>query len=56
MHDNSRHEDSPGNGSVYVEAPWGMLVELQTIPSGHYYPEESEAEVWMPAPRDTDER
>lgn len=51
VHGNSRHEDTPGNGSVYVKAPWGMLIELQTIPQGHYYPEDSEAEVWMPRPR-----
>lgn len=51
IHGNSRHEDSPGNGSVYVRAPWGMLVELQTIPQGHYYGPDSEAEVWMPQPR-----
>ncbi len=51
IHGNSRYEDSPGNGSVYVKAPWGMLIELQTIPNGHYYPEDSEAEVWMPSPR-----
>lgn len=51
VHGNSRHEDSPGNGSVYVKAPWGMLIELQTIPSGHYYGEDSQAEVWMPSPR-----
>lgn len=35
IHGNSRYEDSPGNGSVYVKAPWGMLIELQTIPNGH---------------------
>lgn len=52
VHGNSRYEDSPGNGSVYVRAPWGMLIELQTIPSGHYYPEDSPTRVWMPAPRD----
>ncbi|MYM19573.1 VOC family protein [Brevibacterium sp. 5221] len=52
VHGNSRHEDTPGNGSVYVRAPWGMLIELQTIPGGHYYPPDSEAEVWMPSPRD----
>lgn len=51
VHGNSRHEDSPGNGSVYVRAPWGMIIELQTIPSGHYYPQDSESEVWMPGPR-----
>lgn len=51
VHGNSRHEDSPGNGSVYVKAPWGMLIELQTIPAGHYYDDDSQAEVWMPSPR-----
>lgn len=51
VHENSRFEDTPGNGSVYVRAPWGMLIELQTIPGGNYYPEDSEAEVWMPEPR-----
>lgn len=49
VHENSRHEDTPGNGSVYVRAPWGMLIELQTIPAGHYYGEDSEAGVWMPS-------
>ncbi|MGP9694295.1 VOC family protein [Brachybacterium sp. AOP25-B2-12] len=52
IHGNSRHEDSPGNGSVYVKAPWGMLIELQTIPAGHYYGDDSQAEVWMPSPRE----
>ncbi|MDO5626829.1 MAG: VOC family protein [Mobilicoccus sp.] len=51
VHGNSRYEDSPGNGSVYVKAPWGMLIELQTIPNGHYYPADSQAKVWMPEPR-----
>lgn len=48
VHGNSRYEDSPGNGSVYVKAPWGTLIELQTIPNGHYYPQNSEAEIWTP--------
>lgn len=48
VHGNSRYEDTPGNGSVYVLAPWGTIIELQTIPGGHYYPEDSEAEVWTP--------
>ncbi len=48
VHGNSRYEDSPGNGSVYVRAPWGTLIELQTIPEGYYYPADSEAEVWTP--------
>lgn len=51
IHENSRHEDTPGNGSVYVRAPWGMLIELQTIPNGHYYDADSQAEVWMPSAR-----
>lgn len=52
VHGNSRYEDSPGNGSVYVKAPWGTLIELQTIPNGHYYPQSSEAHVWTPPPVD----
>ena len=51
VHGNSRHEDTEGNGSVYVKAPWGMLIELQTLPHGHYYGEDSEAEVWTPPAR-----
>ncbi|WP_343826688.1 VOC family protein [Falsarthrobacter nasiphocae] len=51
VHGNGRYEDTPGNGGVYAKAPWGMLIELQTIPEGHYYPESSESEVWMPSPR-----
>lgn len=50
IHENSRYEDTEGNGSVYVRAPWGMLIELQTIPGGHYYPQDSQAPVWMPRP------
>ena len=37
VHENSRYADSEGEGSVHVKAPWGMLVELQSIPAGHYY-------------------
>lgn len=48
VHANSRYEDTPGNGSVYVLAPWGTIIELQTIPNGHYYSADSEAEVWTP--------
>lgn len=48
VHENSRYEDTEDNGSVYVKAPWGMLIELQTIPHGHYYPKDSEARVWTP--------
>lgn len=49
LHSNSRHEDSEGNASIYALSPWGMLVELQTIPNGYYYDDESEATAWMPA-------
>ncbi|WP_301711538.1 VOC family protein [Oenococcus sicerae] len=48
VHGNSKYEDSLGNGSVYIQAPWGTLIELQSIPNGHYYPEDSEAKVWTP--------
>lgn len=48
VHGNSRYEDTPGNGSVYVSPPWGGLIELQTIPQGHYYPAASESQVWSP--------
>lgn len=51
VHGNSRYEDSPGNGSVYVLAPWGTIIELQTIPAGHYYPDGSDVRVWTPPPR-----
>lgn len=48
VHGNSKYEDSKDNGSVYVLASWGTLIELQSIPNGHYYPEYSEAKVWIP--------
>lgn len=48
VHGNSRHEDTEGNGSVYVRPPWGGLIELQTIPHGYYYPDDGEAETWVP--------
>lgn len=51
VHGNSRYEDSEGNGSVYVKAPWGMLIELQTIPNGHYYPDSAKAKAWTPEKR-----
>lgn len=47
-HDNSRHEDTPGNASVYVRAPWGSIIELQSLPNGHWYGPGSQAEVWTP--------
>ena len=51
VHGNSRHEDTPGNGSVYVRPPWGGLIELQSIPGGYYYPDDSEAPTWTPEAR-----
>jgi len=48
IHGNSRHEDTEGNASVYFLAPWGSLIELQSIPNGYYYPQDSEAETWIP--------
>lgn len=50
-HANSPHEDTEGNASVYVAAPWGTLFELQTIPGGHCYDEHSETHVWTPPAR-----
>jgi len=48
VHENSRHEDTEGNASVYFRTPWGSLVELQSIPNGYYYPENNEAKTWIP--------
>ncbi|SPZ33130.1 Lactoylglutathione lyase-like lyase [Agrobacterium tumefaciens] len=48
IHGNSRHEDTPGNASVYARAPWGMLIELQSIPGGYYYDDNNEATAWLP--------
>ncbi|MGO2658605.1 EthD family reductase [Mycetocola reblochoni] len=50
-HANSAHEDTDGNASVYVRAPWGTLFELQTIPSGHWYDDAAEALAWTPPAR-----
>jgi catechol 2,3-dioxygenase-like lactoylglutathione lyase family enzyme len=52
IHGNSRHEDTSGNGSVYVRPPWDGLIELQTIPGGNYYGKGSEAPAWLPADED----
>ncbi|WP_253202394.1 VOC family protein [Acinetobacter soli] len=49
LHSNSKHEDTPGNASIYTLSPWGMLIELQTIPNGYYYNKDSEAEAWCPS-------
>ncbi|WP_213014785.1 VOC family protein [Acinetobacter rathckeae] len=32
LHENSKHEDTPNNASIYTLTPWHMLIELQTIP------------------------
>lgn len=48
VHANTRYEDSEGNGTVYFKTPWGSLIELQTVPEGYYYPEYSEADVYIP--------
>ncbi|MDM4762023.1 DUF296 domain-containing protein [Galbitalea sp. SE-J8] len=50
-HPNSRHEDTPGNASIYVLAPWGSIIELQTLPNGHWYGSGSETDVWSPSRR-----
>lgn len=52
-HGNSPHEDTEGNASVYVRAPWGTLVELQALPAGHWYDDEAEARAWVPPLRRT---
>lgn len=52
VHENSRYEDTPGNGSVYGVAPWGMLIELQTYPNGIYYPDNAEAKRWTPSSKE----
>lgn len=51
VHGNSAHEDTEGNGSVYTAAPWGTLIELQTLPHGHWYDADSEARAWTPPRR-----
>ncbi|WP_416413938.1 VOC family protein [Pantoea sp. App145] len=50
IHGNSRHEDTEDNASVYFQAPWGSLIELQSIPNGYYYPDDTEADTWIPEP------
>lgn len=47
-YDNSRYEDSEGSSSVYLKSPWHSLIELQSIPNGYYYPEDSESNVFIP--------
>lgn len=47
-HGNSTYEDSKGSKSVYLKAPFNALIELQSIPNGYYYPDDSEAKVFIP--------
>ncbi|WP_180536403.1 VOC family protein [Staphylococcus haemolyticus] len=47
-HVNTKYEDTEGNQTVYVKSPWGSLIELQTVPNGFYYPDDSETEVFVP--------
>lgn len=47
-HSNTKYEDTANNKTVYIRTPWGSLIELQTIPNGYYYPDDSEAEVFIP--------
>src|SRR5699024_11281502 len=35
IHENTRYEDTEGNGTVYFRTPWGSLIELQTMPNGY---------------------
>lgn len=50
-HANSRHEDTPGDSSIYLLAPWGSIVELQALPNGHWYGTGIETDVWTPPRR-----
>lgn len=54
-HENTRYEDTEGNKTVYVRAPWGSLIELQTVPQGFYYPGNSESTVFTPKKVNDDE-
>ncbi|UDI77127.1 VOC family protein [Staphylococcus taiwanensis] len=47
-HANTKYEDTEGNRTVYIKTPWNSLIELQTVPNGFYYPEDSEADVFIP--------
>ena len=47
-HDNSRYEDSDESSSVYLKTNWNLLIELQSIPNGYYYPNYSEIDVFIP--------
>ncbi|MCI2838211.1 hypothetical protein FH107_03165 [Staphylococcus hominis] len=47
-HDNSIYEDTKGRKNVYIKAPFNALIELQEIPNGYYYPENSDEKVFTP--------
>ncbi|MCG7339504.1 VOC family protein [Staphylococcus sp. ACRSN] len=47
-HDNSKYEDSTNSSSVYLKTSWKLLIELQSIPNGYYYPKYSEQDVFIP--------
>ena len=47
-YDNSTYEDTIGSKSVYIKAPFNALIELQAIPNGYYYREDSETKVFIP--------
>ncbi|MDO0983079.1 VOC family protein [Staphylococcus hominis] len=51
-HSNTKYEDTENNKTVYIRAPWGSLIELQTVPNGFYYPDDSEAKVFIPKSND----
>lgn len=55
-HANTRYEDTPGNQTVYIQTPWGSLLELQTVPQGFYYPKDSEATLFTPEPIDLNQK
>ena len=33
-HSNTKYENTENNKTVYIRAPWGSLIELQTVPNG----------------------
>ena len=51
-HSNTKYENTENNKTVYIRAPWGSLIELQTVPNGFYYPKDSEAKVFIPKSND----
>ncbi len=41
-------DSSEPNRFVYGRTPWGMLVELLSLPKGIHYPNDTEAKRWEP--------